>query len=174
MHACYRPSPAPINVSGNTSNDFIRSRTKPAFRIRYSQPFKGVERYCQENYESRGKSLSTERSSLGFCPYLYGELGKGCPFSPGLQTGRPRQTLYMPAGIAHSVWATFVQAPALSVEPVTVWVQLLCGMVTDNCKKNKSPLQIRLEAVCVTGRCLIFIADCKLSRHQKPSRGLFT
>lgn len=78
MHACYRPSPAPIDVSGNTSNDFIRSRTKPAFRIRYSQPFKGVERYCQENYESRVKSVSTEREiQLGFLPLFvwgYGEV----------------------------------------------------------------------------------------------------
>jgi len=59
MHVSYRPSPAPINVSGNISNDFIRNRTKPAFRIRYSQCFKGVQRNCQENCESRGKSVST-------------------------------------------------------------------------------------------------------------------
>lgn len=61
MHVSYRPGPAPINVSGNTSNDFIRSRTKPAFRIRHSQCFKGVQRNCQVNCESRGKSMSTER-----------------------------------------------------------------------------------------------------------------
>lgn len=45
----YRPGPAPINVSGNITNDFIRSRTKPAFSIRHSQCFKGVQRNCEED-----------------------------------------------------------------------------------------------------------------------------
>lgn len=56
----YSPGPAPISVSGNITNDFIRSRTKPAFSIRHSQCSEGVQRNCGD-WDSRGRSVSTGR-----------------------------------------------------------------------------------------------------------------
>lgn len=64
IHVSYRPSPAPISISGNITNDFIRSRTKPAFSIRHSHCFKGMQRNYEEDWDSRGRSVLTGRVIL--------------------------------------------------------------------------------------------------------------
>lgn len=51
-----RPGPAPISVNGNITNDFIRSRTKPAFSIRHSPCFTGMQRNC-ESLGLEGRSV---------------------------------------------------------------------------------------------------------------------
>lgn len=118
IRVSYRPSPVPISVSGNITNGFIRSRTKPAFSIRHSQCFKGLQRNCQEDWDSRGRSVSIGRViPFGVSvPVCTGGLSFAFLWAQGL-----RQTHSIRAEICpfclQPLWATFAHSPALAVEP---------------------------------------------------------
>lgn len=116
IHVSYRPGPAPISVSGNITNDFIRSRTKPAFSIRRSQCFKGVQRNCEEDWDSRGRSVSAGRVILFGSLSLFVLGDCHFPLRGHRDPGRPitykSDLPFLPAARG----ATFAHTPAL-IEP---------------------------------------------------------
>lgn len=154
MHVSYRPGPVPVNVSGNISSDFIRSRTKPAFRLgilSVSEVCRGIARKIV-NQEVKLCQVE-ERFSLGVCPCLYGGGWGGgvvlclCVFRH-IDPDRPiiYKQWFALSACSHCEVPLFMLQPFVS-SLRTVLEQQLRGMVTNNCKKNKSPLQIRLKAV---------------------------
>lgn len=126
------------------SNDFIRSRTKPAFRIRYSQCFRGVKKNCQENCESRGKSIWTVSGiQFGSLSLFLWEAGVSICFCVCRHIDKDR-------AIMHKQWFALSACrqcglPLFTLQPCllrlrTALVQQLCRMITNDCIKNKSSL----------------------------------
>jgi len=117
-----------------------------------------------------------ERSGLGPCPCSYG----GLVVFLCVCRHSPKQTHDTQAVICsfclQPVWATFVHAPALSVEPEDSVGAAAPRDGYQQLQKEQIPTaDMSWGCLCDLPQCsLIFIADCKLSRHQKPSRGLFT
>lgn len=119
-----------------------------------------------------------QKSSFGFCPCLHVQVVIFLCVCRHIAPERPimYNTIMVCSFCLQPVWSYLFRAPALPVKPKDSAGAAALRDGYQQLQKEQIPtVDMSWGFLCdLPGWSLIFIADCKPSRHQKPSRGQFT